>query len=177
MQVRTPVGQPTGNNRNGYVPKIQSTLPPPPPPLRPFPDFRNPLANTLPGCYVESEEEIVPANVPQDGAIAYFPTRDLSRIYIRQWNDKGTLDYLTYIVESQQIQQPLPAPPPPSSLESQQPEQQKETPMPDFAAMLNAFAQQTANTFNQFGNVLTGMQQSIDQIADKISQISDGGVG
>lgn len=52
-----------------------------------------------PGRFVMSEDEIVPREVPMDGCPAVFPQKDLSCVYLKQWNNRGTIDTVRYILE------------------------------------------------------------------------------
>lgn len=70
----------------------------------------NPSANAMPGGmdgkipftpgrFVGSEDEIVAREVPMDGCPAVFPQRDLSCVYLKQWNNRGTIDTVRYILD------------------------------------------------------------------------------
>lgn len=52
-----------------------------------------------PGRFVGSEDEIVAREVPMDGCPAVFPQRDLSCVYLKQWNNRGTIDTVRYILD------------------------------------------------------------------------------
>lgn len=53
----------------------------------------------MPGRFVTSEDEIVAREVPMDGCPAVFPQKDLSCVYLKQWNNRGTIDTVRYILE------------------------------------------------------------------------------
>lgn len=155
-----------------------STLRSPIPPRPPIMNIRSAFdpPQTLPGCYVDSEDDIVPRDVPMDGSISFFPSKDLSKIYIRQWNKVGDLEHLTYV-----LQQPdLPAPPSPSVSQHQNQGMESQANQKEESALVTALTnlnQGLSNTFNQFGVTLQSMQQSISEMNQRISNLSDGGVG
>lgn len=160
MQLPNNVTQPTA---------MRSPIPPPRPPIMNVRSAFEPPP-TLPGCYVDSEDDIVPRDVPMDGSISFFPSKDLTKIYIRQWNKVGDLEHLTYV-----LQQPeLPAPPAPQKGNEAPADQKEESALVTALTNLN---QGLSNTFNQFGMTLQSMQQSITEMNQRISDLSDGGIG
>lgn len=54
----------------------------------------------LPGRAVYAPEEIQPGEVAMNGSISYFPSRDGSAIYAKQWLPNGTIRTLIYRPES-----------------------------------------------------------------------------
>ena len=52
-----------------------------------------------PGRFVGNEDEITAREVPMDGCPAVFPQRDLSCVYLKQWNNRGTIDTVRYILD------------------------------------------------------------------------------
>lgn len=129
---------------------------------------------TLPGRFVNSEDEIAPGEVEMDNSIFYFPTRDLSHIFIRQWNRNGELERLTYVLEQPTTQAPLPPPPPPPMAQQQEPSQNESSMLAEALANLN---QGLAQTFGQVGQALQGMQASIDAMSKQIASMTEGAVG
>lgn len=130
---------------------------------------------TLPGFYVSSEDEIRPGDVNMDGSIAFFPSKDLQKIYIRQWNKNGELERLTYTLTNPVQETPQPMPPVPQ-------QQQQPSSETAIAQALNGLNNGLANTFSQFGAVMQSMSQkleSMDQAISSLHQISpdDGGRG
>lgn len=165
MPIQPPnnMGQNPGN-RGLYAPRL------PMPSIRP--SFEPPP--TLPGYFVDSEDDIIVKDVPMDDSISYFPTRDLQKIYIRQWNKRGNLECLTYVLEPEP--RPLPAPEPPPVQQEPSPE------MTMIADTLTSLNNGLAATFGQFGNVLQSMQQKLDGVEQQIANIprftiDDGGQG
>lgn len=156
---------PNQNNRGLYAPRlpmpsIRSSFEPPP---------------TLPGYFVDVEDDIIVKDIPMDDSISYFPTRDLQKIFIRQWNKRGNLECLTYVLEPEP--KPLPAPDPPPPMQQ---EPSKEMTM--IADTLTSLNNGLAATFGQFGTVLQSMQQKMDGIEQQIANIprftvDDGGQG
>lgn len=135
---------------------------------------------TLPGFYVLSEDEIRPGDVNMDGSIAFFPSKDLQKIYIRQWNKNGELERLTYVLanpvsESQNSQQMQPHP---QSMPQQQVQMENTV-----AQALNNLNNGLSNTFAQFGAVLQNMNQRFDSMDQALSDLrqnnqpDDGGRG
>ena len=43
------------------------------------------------GKVVQSAENIIPSDVPMNGAVAFFPKSDLSEIYAKQWGTDGKI--------------------------------------------------------------------------------------
>lgn len=58
-------------------------------------------APTIPGRFIESPDQITPREVPMDGSIAYFPTKDLQTIFAKMWNQNGTIDTAVYVLQQQ----------------------------------------------------------------------------
>lgn len=71
-----------GGNMTGYA-----TSQPAPPPI-------------IYGKIVMNEMDVKPNDVPLDGKIAAFPQQDLSCVYLKSWNSKGTIDSVKYVPEA-----------------------------------------------------------------------------
>lgn len=182
MSIQPPgMSMPNQNGRGMFAPRLPS-----PPTFRPT---FEPVP-TLPGYFVNNEDDILVRDIPMDDSISYFPTRDLSKIYIRQWNKRGNLECLTYVLE-QPEQKNLPAPeapilpaPPPPPAKGQQPQQQNAE-SSETSAVVNALTVLNngfSETFGQFASVLQGLQQRLDGIESAITSIprftvDDGGMG
>lgn len=160
MQIPNNIPQPSS--------MIRSTIPPRPPIMNVRSAFDN--SPTLPGCYVDSEDDIVPRDVPMDGSISFFPSKDLSKIYIRQWNKVGDLEHLTYVLQ-QQEQTPQHS----QFSANAAPVMQKEESA--LVTALTSLNQGLANTFDQFGATLKSMQQELTDMSKHIANLQDGGVG
>lgn len=150
-----------GNSNNRYSFGMQ--------PQRPIPPRFSSLdpSPTLPGFYVTSEDEIRPGDVNMDGSIAFFPSKDLQKIYIRQWNKNGELERLTYVLsnpasEPQNSQLMAPAP-------VQQPAFENTV-----AQALNNLNNGLSNTFAQFGAVLQNMNQRFDRLEQSLPDLHQG---
>jgi len=52
----------------------------------------------IPGRVVQSEMEILPAEIPNDGTIMFFIKSDYTELYAKQWNANNNLDSLTYVI-------------------------------------------------------------------------------
>lgn len=140
------------------------TVPPPRPIYSPT------LPGHLPGYYVSSEDDIILEDIKMDGSISFFPSKDLSRIYIRQWAKNGNLEGLTYVLQPPdppKVADPIPVPDP----VEQQPKQ--DTLVQTLTSLNNGLAQ----TFAQFGETLQNMQNAMQGISSKIDNLSDGGMG
>lgn len=160
---------PPGNRQNNFMPRL--TVPPP----RPMYSTAPPL--TLPGYYVSTEDDIVLEDVKMDGSISFFPSKDLSRIYIRQWNKQGDLEGLTYVLQQPDLpkpQDPIPVPKP-----MNQPEQpdQNELLLQTLSSLNNGLAA----SFQQFGATLQDIQRSTQEsfrmVSEKLDGLTDGGMG
>lgn len=153
------VPQPRGN---AMTPRL--TIPPPRPLYSPS------LPGNLPGYYVSSEDDIVLEDIKMDGSISFFPSKDLSKIYIRQWNKQGDLEGLTYVLqqpEAAKVAEPIPVPKP-----VEQPPQQ-DVLVQTLTSLNNGLAQ----AFGQLGETLQGMQAAIQNISDRVDKLPDGGMG
>lgn len=51
------------------------------------------------GKIVRCEDDVAPNDVPLDGKIAAFPQQDLSCVYLKSWNSRGTIDSVRYVPE------------------------------------------------------------------------------
>lgn len=176
---------PIGNNN------MSNNVPPPIPrvnPSRPFTASYMPTT-MLPGFYVNSDADISARDVPADGSVSFFPTRDLTHIVAKRW-DGNTLESAVYVLQqpqqpqvAQQTQQaPLPPPPPPiSQQQKEQPPQQAQQPESNNTeALLQAFTAMNegiANAFGQFGSTLSAMQQSLEQISNRFNDTEVDGMG
>lgn len=161
MQVPNNIAMPPPRG-NTMQPRL--TIPPP----RPL--YSATLPGNLPGYYVSSEDDIVLEDIKMDGSISYFPTKDLSRIYIRQWDKNGNLEGLTYTLQQPnppKVADPLPVPDP----VEQQPKQDV------IVQTLTSLNDGLAQTFAQFGETLQSMQNAIQNIATKVDNFPDGGMG
>lgn len=133
-------------------------------------------APKLPGFFVEREDEIMAGDVPMDGSISYFPSRDLTHIYVRQWSQQGVLERLTYaIVRPEQEQQQRSQIPKPADT-------QENTQTNQMAEVLSNLTNGLNNTFSQIGQTLTAMQTKMDAIDKRLGEaphypIDDGGMG
>lgn len=137
---------------------------------------------TLPGFYVGSDDDIAARDVPNDGSISFFPSKDLSHITIKQWNG-NTLESAVYVLaqNKSQAQQtsaaPLPAPPPPVK-QQEMANTVENKPDSTNAALLEGFKQMNAgmaNAMGQIGNTLTSIQENLEKLNGRF--IDEGGMG
>lgn len=72
------------------------------------PNYQNQQMMTIPGRFVNVIEEVVPNEVPMDGTIGLFPTKDLTKIYAKAWNNDGTISTVEYIAKQKEDPQKEP---------------------------------------------------------------------
>lgn len=131
----------------------------------------------LPGFFVEREDEIMAGDVPMDGSISYFPSKDLTHIYVRQWSQQGVLERLTYALVRPEQEQPQPH----TSQRSQIPKP-AEAQEDALVGALNNMTNGLNNAFSQIGQTLTNMQEKLDGLGRRLDQapsfpVDDGGMG
>lgn len=98
--------QPYQPQANGYNTFPQTTRPyqqVPQVPMVPTVPQQNQQPNEQPagllGRIVNSEDDIVYAEIPQNGSIAYFPSSDLTCIYAKQVGQNGVTTTIRYVPE------------------------------------------------------------------------------
>lgn len=128
---------------------------------------------TLPGFYVSNEDEIRPGDVSMDGSIAFFPMKNLSKIFIRQWNGNGELERLTYVMENPNAPREVSAQP---VAPSPQPQSQQAPAENELVQTLNNLNSGLSNAFGQLGAALQNINQKLDSLAQGPYQ-DDGGRG
>lgn len=52
------------------------------------------------GRIVPSVDVIIPSEVPMDGSVSVFPKNDFSEIYLKSWNQNGTINTVIYKPET-----------------------------------------------------------------------------
>ena len=57
---------------------------------------QNVLQSQLYGRLVPSVESINPSEVPMDGSVSVFIKNDYSEVYLKSWNQNGTINTVTY---------------------------------------------------------------------------------
>lgn len=67
-----------------------------------MPQMQYQQVQSIPGKFIQSLQEIVVSDVPQDGSVAFFPTADYKKIYAKGWNADGTIHTEEYILVSQE---------------------------------------------------------------------------
>lgn len=168
MQLPSTISPP-GNRMNNTMPRL--TIPPPRPIYSPDP------TPSLPGYYVSNEDDIVLQDVKMDGSISFFPSKDLSRIYIRQWNKRGDLEGLTYVLQQPDIPKPQDPLLVPKPIEQPKQPDQSELLLQTLTSLNNGLAA----SFQQFGAVLQDMQRSTQEMhqmmSEKLDRFPDGGMG
>lgn len=68
--------------------------------------FANFMRPPFTGKYVGDPGEIMVRDIPTDGSLALFPTRDLSTIYAKAWNSNGKIVTVKYIADPSQFETP-----------------------------------------------------------------------
>lgn len=109
------------------------------------------------GKMVNSEADILPNQIPNDGSASYFPSSDGSKIYFRAWQQDGKIMSKTYILEdviasSQMTQTPQNMAVQPQTSQTQQPVQPKVEE-------------------NQLTNVLTQLSNNMNLMADRLANL------
>lgn len=109
------------------------------------------------GKMVNSEADILPNQIPNDGSASYFPSSDGSKIYFRAWQQDGKIMSKTYILEdviasSQMTQTPQNMAVQPQTFQTQQPVQQK-------------------TEENQLANVLAQLLNNMNLMADRLANL------
>lgn len=51
----------------------------------------------LQGHAVQSEQDILPKDVPMDGSAGWFPAQNLQYVIMRRWNNQGMFDTILYV--------------------------------------------------------------------------------
>lgn len=51
------------------------------------------------GRFVENPQSITPQDVPMDGSIGVYPIKDCSAVYLKAWQQDGTIKTIKYIPE------------------------------------------------------------------------------
>ena len=74
---------------NNFQPSYQ-------PVQQPMP-YNQPQQPPVQGHWVASPAEITPREVPMDGSVAFFPTKDYSKIYAKAWDQNGTIKTVEYV--------------------------------------------------------------------------------
>lgn len=140
---------------------------------------------TLPGFYVGSDDDIAARDVPNDGSISFFPSKDLSHITIKQWNG-NTLESAVYVLaqNKQQVQQQTQSqnstlPPPPPPVKPQEQVESTETGQDHTnIALLEGFKQMNngmANAMAQIGDSLSAIKDSLEKLNGRFG--GEGGMG
>ena len=109
------------------------------------------------GKMVNSEADILPNQIPNDGSASYFPSSDGSKIYFRAWQQDGKIMSKTYILEdviasSQMTQTPQNMAVQPQNAQIQQPVQKK-------------------TEENQLANVLAQLSNNMNLMADRLANL------
>lgn len=61
------------------------------------PRVKTPIYPPINGRPITSEDEIVPAAIPMDGSVTYFPKVDFSEIIAKFWDRNGTLQEIRFV--------------------------------------------------------------------------------
>lgn len=109
------------------------------------------------GKMVNSEADILPNQIPNDGSASYFPSSDGSKIYFRAWQQDGKIMSKTYILEdviasSQMTQTPQNMAAQPQNSQVGQPVQPKVEE-------------------NQLANVLAQLSNNMNLMADRLANL------
>ena len=58
-----------------------------------------PQPQAIRGRFVENPQSITPQDVPMDGSIGVYPIKDCSAVYLKAWQQDGTIKTVKYIPE------------------------------------------------------------------------------
>lgn len=130
--------------------------------------YRDDPRPTLPGFYISSPQNISARDVPMDGAIAFFPSSDLSYIIIKQWSGNGMISEARYVLEdastaAQQQANSQDNSDAPDNSNQQQTDQNSEI-VQVVAAALNEQTERLGAAFSQIGMAFTSIQQKLDSV-------------
>ena len=71
--------------------------------------YNNPVNTNqsfISGRIVENQSEIKPNEIPMDGSLSFFPTKDCSCIYVKVWGNDGQLRTFRFVPEKQDGMEP-----------------------------------------------------------------------
>ena len=96
---------------NWQVPRpYQYQYQPPQVPQTPQPSYTpSPELSGFGGRYISSVDEVRLDEVPMNGQPCLFPTKDMTSIYLKVWNQDGRLITAKYILDSEQTPQNQPS--------------------------------------------------------------------
>lgn len=63
-----------------------------------LPNAAQPSTPVAIGRFINSPDDIVPNEVPMDGRVSFFPLRDCSAIYAKQWDANGNIQTAKYVL-------------------------------------------------------------------------------
>lgn len=58
-----------------------------------------PQPQAIRGRFVDTPQSITPQDVPMDGSIGVYPIKDCSAVYLKAWQQDGTIKTVKYIPE------------------------------------------------------------------------------
>lgn len=61
---------------------------------------QSPMRTSFYGRYISDFSEILPNETPMDGSVTLFPNKDLSEIFLRTWNQNGSLMSFRYVLDT-----------------------------------------------------------------------------
>ena len=108
--------------------------------------YNNYIMPMIYGRMVNSEADIFPNQIPNDGSAAYFPSTDGTKIYMRAWQKDGQVMRVSYSLDRQPQQQP-------SQSVDQQPSNQaptQDTQMDKLTALVSQLAQSVIAMSDKF---------------------------
>lgn len=63
-------------------------------------EIPQPPVEGLMGRIVGQVDEIMPSEIKMDGSLGFFPLKDLSAIYVKQWDQNANLQSVRYVPET-----------------------------------------------------------------------------
>ena len=86
-------------NAQFYAPRYGQPQMPYIPPQQPMP--QNQMVQGIKGRVVNSEDEILPNEVPMDGTVSFFPLADYSCVIAKIWGGDGKISTFKFVPEEQ----------------------------------------------------------------------------
>lgn len=116
--------------------------------------YNNYIMPMIYGRMVNSEADIFPNQIPNDGSAAYFPSTDGTKIYMRAWQKDGQVMRVSYSLDNQIVQQ---------NQTNQQPSQQQNNQAPSQDDQLVSVLTQLSQNMNAMMERLDKLEKSLTE--------------
>lgn len=114
------------------------------------------------GRMINSENDIYPNQIPNDGSMAYFPTADGTKVYARAWRPDGTIMPVTYVLDQSVAMQNTMQQPQNQQMQFQQTQVQQQT---------QPVQQVQQSQQPDLSQVLTQVSQAINSMTEKLANL------